>query len=612
MGRVRIQGISINILNDAFKKLEQEIYSTSSSGGAPTNSPTFTGIPQGPTAAPGTNTTQLATTEFVLANGGSTTDASLLTSGTLADARVSSNVALKNIDNSFSADQTISKASPIFKIKGTADAQTVTIAIANPVGSIIGGITGSNASGEIRIGAFTSGGYFPTFYSENAEVARFSTAGVFKINNLANASIGYVKAATDGTISRQTGIPDADLSDNVALKNIDNSFSTAQTINGSSGPKLSITRSDVPATTLVALGESSSNGYIGVNDASGSIVVGLYGSGDSVFKNRLFIGAYANPVSTLNIRGTAEQYRQEYDASNYLSSTVSSAGVLTEVVVGTAPQFQFTRNVADAVTAVIINNVNASATGNLIDTQLAGSSKFSVSSAGAGTFATSLIFGQAGASNLYVRQAATISAATASSLLFGANSSVQYRVGLSGTTAATVPTLNDYAGTIFGSEPITEPSSGTIGLVCRVAIMPTTITNAGGTTTDAATLYIKGAMTGVTQTGFNDSFRVAAGSSRFGGGIAFFRRGVADTAATLAITDYLLVYTTLTATRAVTLPTAASASGQHFIIKDEVGNANTNNITIVGTVNGASNPTAINTAYGVYRIYSNGTSWFTV
>ena len=37
---------------------------------APLSSPLFTGIPQAPTAAPGTNTTQLATTAFVLENGG--------------------------------------------------------------------------------------------------------------------------------------------------------------------------------------------------------------------------------------------------------------------------------------------------------------------------------------------------------------------------------------------------------------------------------------------------------------------------------------------------------------------------------------------------------------
>ncbi|MEP7304220.1 MAG: hypothetical protein ABJA98_01755 [Acidobacteriota bacterium] len=36
-------------------------------GGAPLASPTFTGVPAGPTAAAGTNTTQLATTAYVLA-----------------------------------------------------------------------------------------------------------------------------------------------------------------------------------------------------------------------------------------------------------------------------------------------------------------------------------------------------------------------------------------------------------------------------------------------------------------------------------------------------------------------------------------------------------------
>jgi hypothetical protein len=40
------------------------------SGAAPIASPTFTGVPAAPTATPGTNTTQIATTAFVLANGG--------------------------------------------------------------------------------------------------------------------------------------------------------------------------------------------------------------------------------------------------------------------------------------------------------------------------------------------------------------------------------------------------------------------------------------------------------------------------------------------------------------------------------------------------------------
>ncbi|CAM3973291.1 hypothetical protein MUGA111182_19945 [Mucilaginibacter galii] len=89
------------------------------------------------------------------------------------------------------------------------------------------------------------------------------------------------------------------------------------------------------------------------------------------------------------------------------------------------------------------------------------------------------------------------------------------------------------------------------------------------------------------------------------------RRAVANSAATLQATDYLVAYTSLTASRALTLGSASAFSGLHFVLKDESGSAGTYNITLVGTVNGTANPVAINSAYGVYRFYSNGTAWFT-
>jgi hypothetical protein len=48
--------------------------------------------------------------DLVGSGGSATTDASLLTSGTLADARLSSNVSLDNIDNNFTSGQTITAA----------------------------------------------------------------------------------------------------------------------------------------------------------------------------------------------------------------------------------------------------------------------------------------------------------------------------------------------------------------------------------------------------------------------------------------------------------------------------------------------------------------------
>lgn len=89
------------------------------------------------------------------------------------------------------------------------------------------------------------------------------------------------------------------------------------------------------------------------------------------------------------------------------------------------------------------------------------------------------------------------------------------------------------------------------------------------------------------------------------------RRAIADTNATLTTSDNLLAYTTLSVTRTVTLPSAASVTNQHFVIKDESGSATGSvKITIVGTVDGASNPDAIVAAYGVKRLYSNGTAYF--
>lgn len=88
-------------------------------------------------------------------------------------------------------------------------------------------------------------------------------------------------------------------------------------------------------------------------------------------------------------------------------------------------------------------------------------------------------------------------------------------------------------------------------------------------------------------------------------------RPVSDAAATLANTDYLIAYTAITAARAVTLPDASTCKNQHFIIKDESGSVtSTFKITFVGVVDGATNPDAVAAAYGVKRIYSNGSNWF--
>lgn len=95
------------------------------------------------------------------------------------------------------------------------------------------------------------------------------------------------------------------------------------------------------------------------------------------------------------------------------------------------------------------------------------------------------------------------------------------------------------------------------------------------------------------------------------------RAAVADVAYTQKRTDFEIAYTTLTATRVVTLLDPATVrSGQRVWVKDESGSASGSvKITLSpansGTIDGASS-LDITTAYGSVELASNGTEYFLV
>ena len=60
-----------------------------------------------------------------------------------------------------------------------------------------------------------------------------------------------------------------------------------------------------------------------------------------------------------------------------------------------------------------------------------------------------------------------------------------------------------------------------------------------------------------------------------------------------------------------TITLAKPTDGRRLTIKDEVGGAGTTAITIVGTIDGATNLT-INTNYGSVTLIADGTNWFTI
>lgn len=97
------------------------------------------------------------------------------------------------------------------------------------------------------------------------------------------------------------------------------------------------------------------------------------------------------------------------------------------------------------------------------------------------------------------------------------------------------------------------------------------------------------------------------------------RTTVADTAYTVLSTDYLVAYTSITASRTVTLPAASTFNaGRVLVLQDESGSASAA-ITIAiapngtDTINGSnSNLSVVKAAYGKAYIVSNGATGWTV
>lgn len=92
-----------------------------------------------------------------------------------------------------------------------------------------------------------------------------------------------------------------------------------------------------------------------------------------------------------------------------------------------------------------------------------------------------------------------------------------------------------------------------------------------------------------------------------------FNRTATAVSYTAVITDNVVGVTSTASARTITLFSATGLAGKVLIVKDESGAANTNNITITpaaGNIDGAGTK-VISTAYGVVRLYTDGTNWFT-
>jgi len=117
-------------------------------------------------------------------------------------------------------------------------------------------------------------------------------------------------------------------------------------------------------------------------------------------------------------------------------------------------------------------------------------------------------------SNLFIGDGSGKTDTTLASLQIGGATTTSTRVTQRG-SSLTMTANASYAGWILGTDNVNEASTGTHPLITRMAFLPLSVTGAGATTTDAATVYIEGPMTGITPSGNNLSLWVDAGDSKF-------------------------------------------------------------------------------------------------
>lgn len=204
--------------------------------------------------------------------------------------------------------------------------------------------------------------------------------------------------------------------------------------------------------------------------------------------------------------------------------------------------------------------------------------------AGAKTFSSSIV----GSAGLSIVGAGSFSASSAG-MVFGGATTVYSSVSVSTSAGSTLATGIGSARVLMGTATVTTFTSGTHPLIAGLVLKPQTITNAGATVTNTATLYVESAGAGGTN---NYAAWFDSGAVRIDGTIELGH--ASDTtlsrvsAGVVAIEGINIVTTsstdtltnkTLTAPKFADLGFIADANGNEMLIFDTVASA-VNEITL--------------------------------
>lgn len=121
-------------------------------------------------------------------------------------------------------------------------------------------------------------------------------------------------------------------------------------------------------------------------------------------------------------------------------------------------------------------------------------------------------------SNLWVSSGSAAVITSTASLQAPGSANTMVRASQRG-SATTITANAGYASWMIGTNVITEAATGTHPFMGQLVVRSLNPTGAAGATTDAATVYIEGAQSGITPTGKNLSLWVAAGDSEFDGNV---------------------------------------------------------------------------------------------
>jgi len=281
----------------------------------------------------------------------------------------------------------------------------------------------------------------------------------------------------------------------------------------------------IPYALYINSGMASLNGGIStLNASTGANFYASAGQSNNVSSigtaSLLFGGA-----SAINVRSLFD---------GLASSTLTTNDSYSNVIIGSAPVTTPTTGTNTMLANLVVNPIGTVTSGGAAITNTASLYVNGASSAGTNNYALYVnsgtsSFGGFGLFNAgfgttstnstanFITSAASSlnTGATATPLLFGGASSVGYRSVFNGSVTSALTTGSAYANVIVGSSPVTTFTSGTHAVLANFVVNPIgTITNAGATVTNTASLYVNGAGTGGTNNYAIDS---NSGSNYFGG-----------------------------------------------------------------------------------------------